>query len=148
MEKAIIRPAKTAACETASDTLSKISRWEFSVGEIIFWKIPDSVQNRGISSNGKKTSKAANGHSIQNNKRYTLPKKEAIHVKRGYLPTFGKNFSHVCEVRKAKVSAVRPYTHNRPSDTVMAQERRVLAMIKRPAPVSPPRGEKVPQKEC
>jgi hypothetical protein len=148
MENAIIRPDRTAACDTASDKWSKMSKWKSSGRETILSKIPDSAQNRGISNRGKKTSKAANGHSSQNNKRYTLPKKEARHVKMRCLPFTGKIFLHKSEVRNEKENAVRPYTHSRPSDTVMAQERRVLAMIKRPAPVNPPRGEREPQKEC
>jgi hypothetical protein len=147
MEKAIKRPDRTAACETASDTWSKISGWEFSAGETILSKIPDSAQKSGIKSRGKKTSKAANGHSRKNKKRYTLPNKEARHVKTGCLPLTGKNFLHISEVKKAKENDVRPYTHNRPSDTVMAQERRVLAITKRPMPVNPPSGEREPQKE-
>jgi len=111
-------------------------------------KIPDSVQNRGINNSGRKTSKAANGQSSQNNNRYTLPRKEAMNVKIMCLPPFGKNFLHVGETRNVKARDVSPYTHNSPSDTVIAQERRVLAMTRSPAPVNPPRGEREPQKEC
>jgi hypothetical protein len=57
------------------------------------------------------------------------------------LPSCGNIFPQLSDVRKEKVNTVKPYTQNKPPDTVIAQARRADDIIKRPNPESPPSGD-------